>query len=134
MTAAQHKAQLRRVIKEWVRRLGLTHYNLEIAWDEEPDEPDAMASIWVSDNYDYATLRFRYDWMDHDVQELNRIVVHELVHIMSHEFAQASRSIEVTGALSTDLRILWHDRCRDAEERMVDRLATRFIELGGVVE
>ena len=134
MTPAQHKAQLRRVVKEWMQRLALTHIELQVEWDEEPEDPDAYASIHVSEYYDHAILRFADGWQEFEPFMLNRIVVHELLHIMFHEYGKAVRSIETTGALSLDLRTLWHDRCQDAEEGIIDRLANRFVELGGVVE
>jgi hypothetical protein len=134
VTKAQHKAQLRRIIKAWKKRLELEHYTLELEWEEEPEDPDALASIYVSENYDYATLRFRSDWVEHDIDTLNRIVVHELMHIIVHEYGQSARSIFVTGSLSTDIRMMWNDRMHDAEERLVDRVASRLVELGGVVE
>ena len=134
MTYRQHQAQLRRIIKEWKKRLQLEHFTLTLEWDEEPEDMDALASIYVSESYDYATMRFRSDWTEHPVDELNRIVVHELMHILMHEYGMAARSIFVTGAIATDIRLLWSDRMHDAEERVVDRLANRLVDLGGVVE
>jgi hypothetical protein len=134
VTKAQHKAQLSRIIRIWRERLALEHVVLDVEWYEDPEDPDALASIYVSEYYDHATLRFAAGWEDYDATELNRIVVHELMHILMHDYSQAARSIAVTGAISTDMRLLWHDRCHDAEERVVDRLANRLVELGGVVK
>lgn len=134
MTPAQQKKQLTRIITTWRSRLALDHIVMDIEWGAEPDDPDALASVLPSDLYDHATLRFRDDWSEHDLEMLNRIVVHELLHILFRDFGNAVRSISVTGAISTDLRLLWHDRCMDAEEGLVDRLANRFVELGGIVE
>jgi hypothetical protein len=134
VTPAQQKRQLSRIVSTWRNRLALDHVVLEIEWGVDPDEPDALASVLPSDLYDHAILRFRDDWHEHELEMLNRIVVHELLHIMFRDFGNAIRSINVTGALSTDLRLLWHDRCMDAEEGLVDRLANRYVELGGIVE
>jgi len=134
MTKAQQKKRLIRVISTWRARLSLEHIVMEIEWDVEPEDADALASVLPSDLYDHAILRFRNDWHEHDMEMLNRIVVHELLHILFRDFGNAIRSINVTGAISTDLKLMWHDRCIDAEEGLVDRLANRFVELGGIVE
>ncbi len=134
MTPAQQKKQLARIITEWRSRLALDHVTIDVIWSEEPENPEALASVDVSDLYDQAELRFRTDWSDHDIQMLNRIVVHELLHIMFRDMGQAIRSVNVTGALSYDVKAIWHDRCHDAEEGLIDRLANRYVDLGGVVE
>jgi hypothetical protein len=114
VTPAQQKRQLSRIVSTWRNRLALDHVVLEIEWGVDPDEPDALASVLPSDLYDHAILRFRDDWHEHELEMLNRIVVHELLHIMFRDFGNAIRSINVTGALSTDL-----------EEGLVDALAMR---------
>lgn len=134
MTQAQHKARIRRVIKAWRSRLMLDHVTLDIEWDEEPENPDAVASVSCSELYDHATLRFSAVLLDYTTDELNRVIVHELMHIMLRDYGQAIRSIDAVGALSNDVRYLWHDRCHDAEEAVVDRLANRFVDLAGAVE
>lgn len=134
MTSAQHKARIRRMVKTWRTRLMLDHVTIEIEWDEEPEDPEALASVYCSDMYDHATMRFRSDLTDYDTLEMNRIVVHELMHVMFRDYGQAVRAIDAVGALSSDVRYMWHTRCRDAEEGLVDRLANRFVELGGAVE
>jgi hypothetical protein len=134
VTAKQRQARLERIIKEWTRRLVLEHVDIQVLWDEVPENPDALASVEVSDLYDHAEIRFGPDWPDHDVQMLNRIVVHELLHILFRDFGTAIRSVEMTGALSSDVRLIWHDRCHDAEEGLIDRLANRFVSLGELVE
>lgn len=134
MTPAQQRRKLKRIIAEWCDRLSLNHYIIEVAWDEEPDDEEALASVSVSDLYDHATLRFASGWWDYDDRMVNRIVVHELVHIMFRDFGQAVRSVSYTGALSGDVVRLWHDRCHDTEEALVDRLANRLVDLGGIVE
>jgi len=134
VTQAQHKARIRRIIKVWRSRLMLDHIILDIEWDEEPENPDAVASVYCSDLYDQATLRFSAQLIDYNNDELNRVIVHELMHIMFRDYGMAVRSIEVTGSIASDVRMLWHDRCHDAEEAVVDRLANRFVDLGGVVE
>lgn len=134
MTPAQQKAQLRRVIRNWMTRLNLDHWHIDIHWDDPPEDEDALASITIDDYYDHAFLRFRDDWYAWDIELLNRVVVHELLHVHIHPLGRATRSITITGCLGSDARILWFDRCNDAEEAVVDRLARCFVGTGGVVE
>jgi hypothetical protein len=134
LTSAQHKRRLERIISEWRARLKIEHIDIDLTLGEDPDNPDALASVEPSDLYDYAQIRFRSDWQNHDLDELNRIVVHELLHIMFRDLGVAIRSIGITGALSMDVRAIWYDRCHDAEEGVIDRLANRLVELAGVVE
>lgn len=134
MTPAQQKKQLVRIINTWIKRLCLDHINFDLELGEQPEDPDALASVYPHELYDHAIMRFRYDWTEHDLDTLNRIVVHELMHVMFRDYSNAARSIVVTGSISSDLRTMWHDRCHDAEEGLVDRLAQRFVDLAGVVE
>lgn len=128
-------AQLRRIVRTWQKRLKLEHFEIEVSLDEEPENPEALASCEPSDLYDYAQLRFRSDWPTHSLDYLNRIVVHELVHVMFRDYGQAIRSVGfASGGISPDVRSMWHDRCHDAEEAIVDRVANRLVELGGIVE
>lgn len=133
MTPAQKKKQLVRIISTWADRLKMHAWELDVEWGEDPDDEDALASVSPSDLYDYARLRFRSDWPTHGVDALNRIVVHELLHVLFRDYGNAIRSIGIVG-LSGDARAIWHDRCHDSEEGVIDRLANRFVEIGGVVE
>jgi hypothetical protein len=122
------------MVKAWKKRLAMEHWDFELSWDEEPESEDAYASIEVSDLYDVATIRFRSDFGEHDLFTRNRIVVHELLHALCRDYGVSIRSIGVTGALSADARALWWDRCHDTEEALIDRLANRFVEIGGEVK
>lgn len=133
MTPAQQKKQMRRIVTGWAQALCLHAWTIQVAWDEEPEDEDAWASVEISDLYDQATIRFRKDWHDHDLYQKNRIVVHELLHILFRDYSAAARSIGIVG-LSADARAVWSDRCHDEEEGLVDRLANRFLEVAGVIE
>lgn len=126
-------AALNRIITTWQKRLKIEHIALKIDLSQEPDNPDALAAVIPSELYDYAELIFRGDWSEHSPFELNRIVVHELLHVMFRDFGQAMRSIGQAGILSHQTQLMWHDRCSDSEEALIDRLAHRLVELGGVV-
>lgn len=127
-------ARLGRIISTWQNRLKLNHIKIDVDLAVQPDNPDALAAVSPSDFYDQAYMAFRGDWAQHDLFTLNRIVVHELLHIMFRDYGNAVRSIGQGGILSHQVQVLWHDRCNDAEEGLIDRLAHRLVELGGVVK
>lgn len=128
------EAKMLRTIRTWQKRLKLEHIKLDIKLDEEPEHPEALASVYPDALYDCATMLFRADWPTHEPFELNRIVVHELLHIMFRDFGRAVRSVGHAGILSHQVQVLWHEQCEDAEEGLIDRLAHRLVELGGVVK
>lgn len=127
------EAKMLRTISTWQKRLKLEHIKLDIKLDEDPEHPDALASVSPDALYDRAELQFRSDWREHEPFELNRIVVHELLHIMLRDFGRAVRSIGSAGILSHQVQVLWHEQCEEAEEGFIDRMAHRLVELGGVV-
>lgn len=127
-------AYLRRCVKTWQKRLALDHFALEIELDEPPEEADSLASMSISDQYDIAYIRFRGDWPEHDVEMLNRLVVHELLHIVFRDIDSSVHSLLCSGFMGRDAQHLWADRFNHAEEGAIDRLAWRFVELAGVVE
>jgi hypothetical protein len=137
LTPAKQKptspAKLERIVRTWQKRLMLEHFDIELDLQNEPEVEEALAAVTPSELYDMAVVQFRGDWQTHDLYQLNRIVVHELLHIMFRDYGMAVRSVSVTGSLSSDVRMLWHDRCHDAEEGLIDRLAQRLVDLGGVV-
>lgn len=128
------EAGLRRVVATWQKRLKMEHIKLNVNLDEEPEHPDALASVNPDALYDYAEVRFRGDWNTHELFDLNRIVVHELLHILFRDYGKAARSISHAGILSHQTQVLWYEACDDAEEALIDRLAHRFVEIGGVVK
>lgn len=127
------EAALRRIVKTWQKRLKLEHVALEIN-ASGPENPEALASVRPDALYDYADIRFRDDWKTQDLFTLNRVVVHELLHVLFRDYGNAIRSVGEAGILSHQTEVIWHDRCNDAEEALIDRLANRLVEVGGVVK
>lgn len=128
------QAALHRIIKTWQKRLKIEHIELDIDLDEEPDSEEALASVAPHELYDRAILRFAGSWVDHTPFELNRIVVHELLHIIFRDYSNAVTSIGQAGVLSFQVQALWNEQCKVTEEALIDRLAHRLVEVGGVVK
>lgn len=127
------QAALQRVIKTWQKRLKLEHVLLDVDLTSEPDNEDALASVSPHEMYDRARMNFEGSWPNWTPFETNRIVVHELLHIMFRDYNNAVTGIGQAGVLSFQVQALWNESCNNAEEALIDRLAHRLVETGGVV-
>lgn len=122
-----------KAIKVWKKRLKLQHINLELNFDEPPEDEDAIASVNPSPMYDWAMIRFAEGfWEEEELFEVNRVLVHELMHVIL-------RDTEVIFELalrqqSYDARGILQNQWTHATESLVDRLAHRLVEGFGVVK
>ena len=113
-------------ITKWKKNLRLDHWLIEVV-DEEPDNPDALASVMPAESYDRATLRFASSWPDWPPSFAERVVVHDLLHIVFRDLVEAEQTIY--DALSHDARVLYSRRLDHELEGVIDRLAERFVEV-----
>jgi hypothetical protein len=127
-------AALRRIIRTWQKRLKMEHIIIEVDLDIEPQNENALASVAPHEMYDRANMNFEGSWVNWTPFELNRVVVHELLHILFRDYNNAVTGIGQAGILSHQVQSLWNDTCNNAEEALIDRLAHRLVELGGVVQ
>ena len=114
------------LVVKWKKHLRLDHWLIEIV-DEEPDNPDALASVMPAESYDRATIRFAASWTEWPPSFAERVVVHELLHIVFRDLVEAEQSIY--DALSHDARVLYSRRLDHELEGVIDRLAERFVEV-----
>lgn len=114
------------MVTKWKKNLRLDHWLIEIV-DEEPDNPDALASVMPAESYDRATIRFSSSWASWPTAFAERVVVHELLHIVFRDLVEAEQSIY--DALSHDARVLYSRRLDHELEGVIDRLAARFVEV-----
>lgn len=126
------KAQFTRIFRGWQARLGLDHWSIEINWDDLPGHSQALASISNESSYDLAELRLDPEWKEWDNWLANRIACHELLHLLFRDLDQAEQS--ALGPLSYDARVLMGERLEHETEGVIDRLAQRFVALGGEIE
>lgn len=111
-------------IAYWSEQLLLSHWELQVVLDPGMDE-DVMASCEPHPFYDQATLTFRSDIQDDQI-EYN--VVHELVHVMLRDLDETTQAVmSILGYSAARGHILRHEH---AEENLVDRLARVMLELG----
>lgn len=121
------KAQMERIVREWQRRLGLERWDLDVAWDPALEGSDA--STWRSDSYDRATLRFDPEWASWDVEFTNRIVAHELLHLLTRDVDVVVKDAQ--DQMHRDAGTLIERRYLHEIEGFVDRIAYRLVEIGG---
>ena len=119
------------MLEAWQGRLGLGQWNLELEFDVEFESPTQNAEVRWDWSYDNATLELGTEWREWDNDRLQVVLVHELLHIFT-------RDLEVAVADAVDyfpLREKRHvrDRWQHEIEGVVDRLAVRLVDVGGLV-
>lgn len=131
------KKQMETIVAEWIPRLGLSDWDIEVRWDQDAHSPDwreenpPHASTWRSRDYDKARLYFNPDelsgWSN---RQANLNVVHELLHLVT-------RDVEfildlLLAHLHRDMYSVVSESHRHAVEGAVDRLAYRFVQVAGI--
>jgi hypothetical protein len=124
------RSAVERAVRVWQRRLGLDGWDVEVEWDE-PSEDGSDASTWRSASYDRATMKFAEGWPKWSREFTNRVVVHELLHLVSRDLDEVVNDLE--GQLHRDAFTLVDRRYLHEIEGLVDRLAYRLVEIGGQV-
>lgn len=122
--------RLEHIVRVWQRRLGLESWDVKVNL-HEPCHEDADATTWRSNQYERAEIRFDRDWGKWDLAFANRIVVHELVHLLARDVDEVMKPPleHLDSRLAKTL-----EKIQDREmEGLVDRLAYRFVEVGGFV-
>ena len=114
------------MVRKWKKNLRLDHWLIEISPDP-PYNDDALASVEPAESYDRATLRFSPGWEAWPDAFAERVIVHELLHIVFRDLVEAEQTIY--DALSHDARVLYSRRLEHELEGVIDRLAERFVEV-----
>jgi hypothetical protein len=117
------------LVRAWAPRLGLSHWEIEIAWDETL-LPSEMANVVTESAYDGAFVTFNTDLVENrDAEYVEATVVHELVHIVM-------RDLDATLPPVLDLvpkgaAALARARYEHEIEGVVDRMAGVLVALSG---
>lgn len=114
----------------WQTRLGLSAWDVEVDWDKSATE-GSDASTWRSDDYDRATVAFADGWESWSREFLNRIVAHELLHLLVRDVDLVVDALD--GLLHRDVFSQVENRYAHESEGLVDRLSYRLVEIGGCV-
>lgn len=123
------KAQFERVIRTWQDRLGIAHWDITVNWGAPADSSD-FAEITAETSYDKAVMRVNPNFGEWTDVFLNQVVVHELLHCVCRDMdiavLDARSGLHPTAASQAEARY------RHESEGVVDRLAIRLVEIGGV--
>lgn len=129
MNDAEFEAQKARIValeKRWFETLGLAAWKIntefirgDFTMDGQP-APDTMATASTQSKYMLSTISWNMPLVaDHPDRELERIFLHEVMHIMVNEMRPARQQNEVNDALSEG--DAWH------EERVCTMLGNAFL-------
>lgn len=111
----------------------MEHYKIFVDLSGSDCPPNAIAAISPSEDYDRASMTFCPGWQEETPFELNRVVVHELLHVIFQQYTNAIKLVNEAGVLSHQLQVVWEEALQSNEESVIDKLANRFVEIGGVV-
>jgi hypothetical protein len=119
------REQIEKLVADWIPRLGLEHWQVEIDWDKEPEVESSQAEVSWSASYDRAELHFRSNYGEWDLRRAEQIVVHELLHVALRDLNMAG--ISVIGALEGPAAQIFSDWFDHELEGFVDRLAKALV-------
>lgn len=120
------------LLRYWQKEMYLDILSINVMFEDFcPDDEDdgetntkaACIDVEASDEYHYAMLKIYPRFFEDDTGEQERVIVHELTHILVHPLA----------VLVTDMgegTLVTGEQARKAEERVTDRLA-RIMLYGG---
>lgn len=123
--------QLERLLRRWQNRLGLTDYRIKVKIGDPSVDEANDAMCLTQDNYKEALICFGLDWDAMTDARAEYIVVHELLHVVTHPFCWwadevALKEIGNKGIEGVADRVLEH-----VLEGVVDHLAAALVrELG----
>lgn len=126
------KKQLERMTRIWQTRLGLQAWDVRLSFAPTAFarcEDDADATTWRQNDYDRALIFPHSDWASWDDDRLNRLIVHELLHLVTRDLDRVIASVEEQ--IHADAWRMIDKRYDHEIEGVVDRLANRFVDLAG---
>lgn len=125
--------QLGKRVAHWQDILCLGNWEFDVCIVDELGEDSeyrAVASVDAMDDYDTATIKFLRDWLDNaDEQDIDRKIVHELMHVLFRNYDHAVQSIR--SQVGGQAAYVWGDRLDHEEEWLVETLARILVHLHG---
>lgn len=127
-----NRNQLTEIVLGWQKRLGLQQWEIEINWDEFEEEEDNYASTWRTRDYKEAKIKWNKNWETWSLKRANEIVVHELLHLFTHDLEFILDAIDEQ--LHRDVDAVICKMYTHSMEGVVDSLAKRIVEIGGLID
>lgn len=118
------------ILREWQKRLKLSHWIITINWDEPTDE-DNEAEYAAEDWYNQCSIKISKEWEQWERRHANVVLAHELVHLHLHEMHVAVNALEPK--FKKDVWEMWFGRFHAGQERAVETLAQTFVDTLGTV-
>ena len=120
---------MERLIAAWVPRMGLGHWEITVKWDE-PCDSENDAEFSREDWYDIATVRLSPDWAGWTAAYAERVVVHELRHLVTRDL-DGSVAMAYEGLPETSRRLAERHYQR-AIEGVVERMAATLVTVASL--
>lgn len=121
---------IQEMVADWVPRLGLSHWLIGFAWDQEvgkPDDDRKEAVCTIADDYDQCTIQISKGFERWPLDWAEWVVVHELVHIAMRDVSDSVG--RATEYLSEQAKALADACFVHAEEGFVDRISYSLVTL-----
>jgi hypothetical protein len=118
--------QLLKRFQYWMEELfglGLAHHEVTMTIVDQIDEnPDYLAQVHISDDYDSFTVLAKREWADESSpKDLDRVIIHELCHVPVHKLMRAARLAELH--MSPSAANIWYRQLDHEMEGVVERFA-----------
>lgn len=124
--------QLERIVRVWQKRLGLQAWDVKLSFVPTSYcscSDDADATTWRQNDYDRAVIFPNAKWASWDDDYLNRLIVHELMHLVTRDLDRVIASVEEQ--IHADAWRMIDKRYDHEIEGVVDRIANRFVDIAG---
>jgi hypothetical protein len=122
--------QLQKLVRVWQGRLGLQAWDIKVSFVPTSFcscAEDAEATTWRQNDYDRAVIFPNTDWTSWDDDRLSRLMVHELMHLVTRDLDRVIASVEEQ--VHPDAWRMVNTRYDHEIEGVVDRLANRIVDL-----
>jgi hypothetical protein len=123
------RERLEQIVREWERRLNITHWRITLEWDKPAPDGVYAQITRGGDMYETAGLQFATDFNTWSVKVANEIVAHELLHVVLFDLQAAGDAAEEV--LNGEAFKLFDARFMHELEGVVDRLALLLVEFAG---
>lgn len=125
------KRDIRRAVVFWRNLLNINEWTIDLVWDGtgpngDPLADDVYATIFWMQDYHQATLCLCKDWRKWEPRNLNRIICHEMLHLMLRDVNAVPDMVQ--DLLTGEAKAVLYRIQKHAEEGFVERLAQALVD------
>jgi hypothetical protein len=118
------RRDLDKILAKWLARLPLDDWTVEIK--VEPCDSFANAQVYLPRDYHDAEIRISSDFAKWDTREANRVIVHELMHVVLRDLD--SVAVQAAALLGGQAESLSRAAWLHVEEGLVEQMAQRLAD------